>query len=253
MAGSVTGAILAHMAAHANLSPTRALPLLDHFLTAAPPSANTAALASCIILAAHTLAPPPHDQRTVRPSSLLTCCAPFLLSAPPPTARLIPSSLLLTFLTCNSAFARCTPQALQKRQFCPPRSKKKINFSKTERLDQAASAIACFSHDATSQPRTRSPHQVLPSRSLSQHFVFSPAMESHHVVQNNVLVFCFLHCHQGLYCRTGNFSRNHSHGRIPPGKIGPFFTAGLDFAWPLDFFLFIPGFLPGLYPRLSVA
>lgn len=153
-------------------------------------------------------------------------CSPvarlFYSLRPPPTARLISSSLLLTFLTCNSAFARCTPQALQKRQFCPPRSKKKINFSKTERLDQAASAIACFSHDATSQPRTRSPHQVLPSRSLSQHLFFSPAMESHHVVQNNVLVFCFLHCHQGLYCRTGNFSRNRSHGRIPARENWPF-------------------------------
>lgn len=235
MAGSVTGAILAHMAAHANLSPTRALPLLDHFLTAAPPSANTAALASCIILAAHTLAPPPHDQRTVRPSSLLTCCAPFLLSAPPPTARLIPSSLLLTFLTCNSAFARCTPQALQKRQFCPPRSKKKINFSKTERLDQAASAIACFSHDATSQPRTRSPHQVLPSRSLSQHFVFSPAMESHHVVQNNVLVFCFLHCHSRFVLPHREFQPEPLPWKgSRPGNLA-FFTAGLDFAWPVGF------------------
>ncbi|EKG20931.1 Coatomer epsilon subunit [Macrophomina phaseolina MS6] len=55
------------MAAHANLSPTRALPLLDQALVPFNYGASlsqSGCFLCCTILAAHTLAPPPHDQRT---------------------------------------------------------------------------------------------------------------------------------------------------------------------------------------------
>lgn len=173
--GSVTGAILAHMAAHANLSPTRALPLLDQALVLFNCGASlsqSGCFACCTILAAYTLAPPPHDQRTS--ASQLPACSLRLFYRPRPAPR--SSDFLLTSSHSSHpkhAFARCCHKHCTILTIAHSGARKNKIITKERKIGLSSECHRLlFSHNAKSQPRTRSPHQVLPSRSLSQHFVF---------------------------------------------------------------------------------
>lgn len=164
-------------AAHANLSPTRALPLLNQPLVLFNCGASlsqSGRFLSCTILAVHTLAPPPHDQRTTASQlPVLSLRALFILVAPPAARLNFPPHFFSLLSPTTPSTKKLLPP--------PPEDQEKENTTEKEKqLDSAAIAIACSSHNAKSQPRTRSPHQVLPSRSLThQHlFLFCPIMES---------------------------------------------------------------------------